>query len=164
MFVSMGCSPNVPSSFSTPPSVPGAPSASGPRRFLYCESAYGAQAARPSSAPRRITSTKREFLSAAASASRANGASNVNCSEVRSSVRRSTMTLSPLELGRRDQECERLAAALGVADAGEGALVGARGQHGRRELERVAPVADSLADRARPLDALQQRVAAVPGR
>ena len=115
-FVSAGCKPNVPSRSSTPPSVPGLANAIGPRNCAYAGSAYGGTAARPSRPPRKMTSTNRLSGFVAAAASRANGASSVSVAPACKQRTASRHGLSPLKLGRGEQQREPLRAAFGARE------------------------------------------------
>src|SRR5688572_21746309 len=159
-FVSAGCRPNVPSRSSTPPSLPGAAKAIGPRNCAYAGSAYGGTAARPSRPPRKMTSTSRASGSGAAVARRPNGASSVSVAPVASNERRVVM-LSPQEFRRSEQQRKSLPAIGGVANAQRRVLT-ELAEHLPGELQRLDAIAKAAARGGRELDALEQCVAAVP--
>src|SRR5687768_1800961 len=111
----------------------------------------GGTADKPSSAPRSSTNTNRESVGAFANASReatievAPANSELSRKRRRERGCESLMVTSTAhEFGGRQEQRQRLRAALGTRDRGRRFAAQRGAQQLRRELARVAPVADPL--------------------
>src|SRR6185436_13617293 len=153
-----GFNANIPSSLSC-----GAVIASAPRFEAYAPSPYAGTAARPSSAPRRMTSTKRASVAASAKTQRGSMAAAPAASAPLTNARLLVMAISSaLEFRTCEQQRDALLCAGSARNRDARALVESGAERPLAETQRLLATCNARRDGSSPLDALQQCIRAVP--